>query len=216
MMPRRMSRTVLVGLVLAAAIVVPFVLFGGSIERWAHAVLLDRRPPGLVPMALCALLLASDIVLPVPSSVVSTVAGMWWGPWLGTVVSTLGMTLGSLLGYLLGLRADALRRWVGAAESQHLGRLFARHGEWIVVILRPIPVLAEASAVFAGFSRMNAGRFLALSAVANACVSVFYAIAGAWIARRAPGAGMLLLLAVLTVIAISAVSARRAAPTAPE
>jgi uncharacterized membrane protein YdjX (TVP38/TMEM64 family) len=125
---------------LAVLVIAPFVLFGARIEAWAHALLLDRRPTGLAPRALCVALLASDVVLPVPSSVVSTAAGLWWGLWEGAALSTLGMQLGSWLGYALGMRATALRRWVGEDEAERLHRAFARHGEWIVVTLRPVPV----------------------------------------------------------------------------
>jgi uncharacterized membrane protein YdjX (TVP38/TMEM64 family) len=186
---------------LAVLVIAPFLLFGARIEAWAHALLLDRRPAGLAPRALCVLLLASDVVLPVPSSVVSTAAGLWWGLWAGAGLSTLGMQLGSWLGYALGMRATALRRWVGEDEAERLHRAFVRHGEWIVVTLRPVPVLAEASAVFAGFSRMDVRRYTALSLAANACVSLFYAAAGALLRDRAPGAGMVLLIATLVAVA---------------
>jgi len=205
----RPSRTLLLGIALAILVIVPFVLFGDRLEAWAHALLLDRRPAGFAPRALCVLLLAGDVVLPVPSSVLSTAAGLWWGLWQGALLSTLGMQLGSWLGFWLGLRATALRRWVGDDEASRLHRWFARHGEWIVVTLRPVPVLAEASAVFAGFSRMRAGRFSALSLVANACVSLFYAAAGALLGRNTPGTGMLLLLLVLAGVAATWAVARR-------
>jgi uncharacterized membrane protein YdjX (TVP38/TMEM64 family) len=205
----RLSRTLLLGLALALLVIVPFVLFGDRIEAWAHALLLDRRPQGLLPRVVCVVLLVSDVLLPVPSSLVSTAAGLWWGWLQGTLLSTLGMQLGSWFGFWLGLNATALRRWVGEDEAARLHRWFARHGEWVVVTLRPVPVLAEASAVFAGFSRMDPVRFSLLSLAANLCVSLFYAAAGAWLGRSAPGAGLVLLLVALVVIAAFGIVARR-------
>lgn len=190
-------------------VIVPFVWFGDRVEVWAHALFLDRRPAGLMPRLLCVLLLAGDVVLPVPSSVLSTAAGLWWGLWEGALISTLGMQLGSWLGYWLGSRASGLRRWIGDHEAERLRRAFARHGDWIVVTLRPVPVLAEASAVFAGFGRMHAGRFGLMSLAANACVSLFYAIAGVLLGRKSPGAGVLLLLLVLMGVATVGTAASR-------
>jgi len=154
---------------------------------------------------MCVLLLASDVFLPVPSSLVSTVCGMWWGVWLGTVVSTIGMTLGSVLGYGVGrwMGAGRVERWLGAEESQRLARLYARHGPWIVVILRPVPVLAEASTFFAGLSRMPATPFLVLSVAANLIVSIFYAALGDALRRFSPTAAFVLLIVVLALAVAS-------------
>ena len=162
------------------------------------------------------LLLASDVILPVPSSVVSTACGAGWGLWLGGTISTLGMSLGSVLGWGLGRWAGqgTVSRWLGEDETARIGRLYARYGNWIVVILRPVPVLAEASAIFAGLSRMPFGRYLVLSVVANAIVSLFYAGAGALIRRSAPGAAFLVLILMLAVAAALWSIARRRAPGA--
>jgi hypothetical protein len=144
---RRIPRSVVIGLAVFALVILPFVLWGDRFDAWAHA-LLDHEPRGLMPPLICIALLAGDVVLPVPSSLVSTAAGYWWGLWGGALVVMLGMTLGSWLGYVLGAKASGLRRWMGEGEAERMHRLFARHGEWIVVMLRPVPVLAEASAVF--------------------------------------------------------------------
>ena len=205
----KVSRTLILGLLLAAFVIVPFMLFGDRLESWAHAMLLDRRPAGGWPRLLCVGLLVGDVVLPVPSSLVSAAAGLWWGLWQGTLLSLAGMQIGSWFGYWLGTRATALRRWVGEAEAGRLHQWFARHGEWIVVTLRPVPVLAEASTIFAGFSRMNLARFSVLSLVANLCVSLFYAAVGSLLGNHTPGGGMLLLLLVLVAIAGFGVIARR-------
>jgi len=200
-MPGRRSRIILLAIALAVLVIVPFVLFGDRIEAWTHSLLLDRRPHGLLPRLLCVLLLVSDILLPVPSSVVSTAAGLWWGLWQGSLISLIGMQLGSWLGYALGSRATALRRWVGDEEVASLNRWFARHGEWIIVMLRPVPVLAEASTLFAGFSRMDWVRYNVLSLAANACISLFYGVLGSFFRNRAPGAAALFLLVLLAAIA---------------
>jgi uncharacterized membrane protein YdjX (TVP38/TMEM64 family) len=203
--------------VLLVAIVAPFVLFGDRIEGWIRMLVSSPRP-GAIARALLVSLLAADVLLPVPSSLVSLACGMWWGPWLGGLLSTLGMTLGSGLAYGLGrwLGTASIRRWVGPREAERVDRLYARHGDWIVALLRPVPVLAEASAVFAGVSRMAWWRFLVLSFLANSTISAFYAAAGSLLARLGFGLEILMLLAALGLVTLLWARARRAGtgPTA--
>lgn len=126
-------------------------------------------------------LLALDIVLPVPSSLLSTAAGALLGMPLGAAVSWLGMNIASAAGYWIGRRAaGAAGRFVGAASLEQARRLAARFGDGAIVASRPVPVLAEASAVLAGMLRTPWARFAWLSAGANLGVSLVYAFVGAY------------------------------------
>jgi len=205
----RRGRIVLLAAVVLAAAIVPFVLFGDALEAWTRAALLDHRPAGWAPRAVCVALLAADIVLPVPSSIVSAAAGMWWGLWQGALLSLAGMQLGSWAGYAIGARSTGVRRWIGDAAAARLDRAYARHGDWMVMTLRPVPVLAEASAVFAGFGRMPPGRYTAMSLAANACVSLAYAGAGALLGRDGSGAATLAVFGVLVAGSVAWSLARR-------
>lgn len=173
---RNPLRLALLAIVLFAAAIVPFVLFGAQLEAWtAHAVVASRAA-GWMGAVVCALLLASDVLLPVPSSLVSIACGTAFGFWPGALVSTLGMTLGSCLGYALGRWAGAagLGHWASVADRGRVERLHARFGPWIVALLRPVPVLAEASTVVAGFGRWPWVPFLVLTTAANLVISLFY------------------------------------------
>ena len=67
--------TVLVGLVMAA-VIASFVLWGDAIDAWTRAILGDRGVSRLVVAGILFALLASDIVLPVPSTLASTACGI--------------------------------------------------------------------------------------------------------------------------------------------
>lgn len=196
---------------IVALVLVPFVLYGEPVDAWARETFAPGRPAGLAAQVLCVALLAGDVLLPVPSSLVSAAAAVAWGPWRGGALVALGMTLGSAIGYALGrwAGADRVRGWLGEAEAVRLARLYERHGEWIVLTLRPVPVLAEASAVFAGLGRMPWGRYLGLSVAANVVVALFYAGAGAVLRGAAPDAGLTALLVVLAGTALLWVLIRR-------
>ena len=57
-----------------------------------------------------------------------------------------------------------------------------RYGDVALVLMRPLPVLAEASALFAGVSAMPPLRFLVVVGTANAGIAVAYAYVGAFAA----------------------------------
>lgn len=168
--------------IVLAVILVPFLLFGKQIEVWIDGFIHSAADqPGLV-MAVLVSLLAVDVLVPTPSSLVSTGAGLVLGFVGGAAVSWAGMTVGSILGYWLGFRfgyplADRL---VGGDELRRFRKMSQRFGDWIIVASRPVPVLAETSVMFAGISEMPAGRFLLLSALSNLGVSAVYAAVGAF------------------------------------
>ena len=163
------------------AVIVPFLLFGASVNAWADRLIAQAESHRLAAGALLTLLLASDILVPVPSSLVSTACGMALGWGLGTCASFVGMTLTSVAGYLLGRYASApAERLIGAGDAAFLRRFHARHGLWLLLALRPVPVLAEASVVFAGLSRQPWLPVLAVAAGGNLAVSAVYAAVGVW------------------------------------
>lgn len=171
---------------LLAAILVPFALFGSQIETWTAGFLADGESGrfGLVLPLILGGLLAADIVLPVPSSIISTGAGMLLGFAGGMLTSFCGMMLGALIGYRIGAGAR------GALESRFFSRksverfqaLAKRAGAWGLVLARPVPVLAEASLFFAGMSRMPLRRFLPPVALSSLGLSAVYAAVGTYAA----------------------------------
>jgi len=173
--------TIFWGCVLAL-ILVPFFLFGERIEAWTRSCLESATiTRGLVALLLGGLL-ALDILLPVPSSLVSTACGFMLGVPFGAMTSFLGMAVSSAIGYWLGARAGraAAGGLVGAEQLGRMESLSARWGSWIVVVCRPVPVLAEASVIFAGMGRMPVLRFAVLCGLSNLAISVVYALVGAF------------------------------------
>jgi uncharacterized membrane protein YdjX (TVP38/TMEM64 family) len=171
----------LCGIVLAI-ILVPFLLFGEKIETWTEGFLESASDQaGWIAVVLGALL-ASDVLVPVPSSLASTAAGFFLGFAAGALTSLTGMTISCILGYWLGARfgRPLANRLVGDHELTRLERLSQRVGNWVIVISRPVPMLAEASALLAGISGMSTYQFLLLSTLSNLGISVVYAAVGAF------------------------------------
>jgi membrane protein DedA with SNARE-associated domain len=128
--------------------------------------------------------LAFDVFLPVPSSIVSTAAGVLLGLPVGAAVVWSGMMAGCLVGYAIGARSsNAARRLVGEDGIARAGQLVERYGDLTIVLCRPVPVLAEASVVFAGLVRAHYGRFVRLTAAANLGIAAGYTAVGAYSRR---------------------------------
>lgn len=168
----------IVALVLAAPIV-PFLLFGNRLEGWFLG-LFDPPPSPATMWQLVAGAMAADVVLPVPSSMVSTLAGAELGVLGGTSASWVGMTAGSLLAFALARtwgRPLAVRL-VAADDLDRLDLLAARLGPGLIVVTRAVPVLAEASVLLLGVNRLAWRRFLPALCASNLGIALAYAAFG--------------------------------------
>ncbi len=171
---------VILGLGLFSLIIVPFVVFEEVINREIGS-LLSEEFNRLLLSSLIIFILSADIFLPIPSSVVGTASGAMLGPLTGTLVTWLGLSLGCLLAYGFGMLAGrfAIRRVAGEEELDKTGMMAQKHGDWVVVLFRAVPVLAESSVIWAGASRMPLKRYLMMTSLANFGVAAVYSNVGA-------------------------------------
>ena len=144
------------------------------VERWmANA--------GAGSAALLVGLLAADLFLPVPSSLIMVLSGAAFGVLWGSVFSLIGSIGGEWLGFELVRRygLSASRRIVGDADLEKMRALMARHGAAAVLVTRALPVVMETMSVVAGLSQMSRTSFLVASVAGTLPVVVVYAYAGA-------------------------------------
>lgn len=175
----RVSRGTLLWIALFAAIIVPFVLWGEAFEAYGASVLEDATPS--LPLALTLVaLLAGDLLLPIPSSLLAVGTGAVFGAIAGTALITVGLSIGAWIGYELGRSAGraGIARWVEDTQRERLEAFAQKRGLGLLVALRAVPVLAEASAVVAGSSGMSRARSLLTMTLANLVIAAIYAIAG--------------------------------------
>ena len=147
-------------------------------------------------------LLASDIFLPVPSSLVMVLSGAAFGVVWGAALALVGSVLGEWLGFELvrkfGRRVSS--RMVGDEELRRMSGFFERHGAAAIVLTRPLPIVMETMSVVAGLSTMRRATFLAASLAGTAPIVLVYAYAGAM--SREVGS---LLPAAVILVAVSGV-----------
>jgi membrane protein DedA with SNARE-associated domain len=190
-------------ILLFAAILVPFLLLEDRLTGWTDSALSGVRGKPWLGAGLIVGLLAGDVVLPVPSSLVSAFAGGAFGWAKGAVVIWTGMTLGCVIGYALGSSAGRVLavRVVGEAEMARAHRLFGDIGPAALIVTRAVPVLAEAGALAAGVARMPFLMFFASTALANAGVAAAYAGVGA--AAVSSGSFLIAFLGLASIPAIA-------------
>lgn len=176
---RDLLRPLLIVAVALLVPIVPFLGFGdwleGAIERWLD----PPPPPAMVALATVGLL-STDILLPIPSSVVSTVAGAQLGIVGATLASWLGMTLGATLGFLLAraFGRPLAERFSSSDDLDHMDALARHYGVWILIGTRALPVLAEAAVLLLGTARLSWRRFFPAVALSNLGIALVYAVLG--------------------------------------
>jgi uncharacterized membrane protein YdjX (TVP38/TMEM64 family) len=146
----------------------------GLVARWmANA--------GAGSAALLIGLLAADLFLPVPSSLIMVLSGAAFGVLWGSVFSLIGSIGGEWLGFELVRRYGlaASRRLVGDEDLEKMRAIMAKHGAAAVLVTRALPVVMETMSVVAGLSTMSRRSFLAASLAGTLPVAVIYAYAGA-------------------------------------
>lgn len=176
---RDLVRPLLLIGVLLAIIVGPFLLVGDLIETW-YARLRAEPPSRPVTAAIVVGTLTTDIFLPVPSSAISTLGGWQLGVVGGTLASWIGMTASAALGFALASRwGEQFARLFSKTEDiQRMRATSDRYGPAFLMIMRGVPVLAEASVLLVGIHRLPWRRFLPPILASNFALSFVYSAFG--------------------------------------
>jgi uncharacterized membrane protein YdjX (TVP38/TMEM64 family) len=181
--------------------------FAAQLEAWRK-----NPPPPATLAALVVAVLAADVVLPVPSGPVSTLAGSHLGVLLGTAASTIGMTLGATIAFALARSIGSFKKksskpagdlsvdsnsgnvsgplQVPASATPGLrgisgsAQQACHHGPSLLIITRPLPIVAEAAVLLVAGLQMPWRIFLPAVVATNLVISGTYALLGAHAAAR--------------------------------
>lgn len=187
---------------LLALCVIPFLIFGRATEEFVAHYFGAAR--GLLAYgAAAALLLAGDAVLPVPSSLVGTLAGarMGFGP--GALANGLGLALGATLGLAIGRGA---RFALPGLLPPGFEIWLRRRAVVALLVCRPVPVLAEASLIVAGAAAPGFRSVLLWLVPAQFALGAAYAAAGA-LERSSPLPGVALAVGTVGIPLVFALAA---------
>jgi uncharacterized membrane protein YdjX (TVP38/TMEM64 family) len=207
-------RILLLFAVLATLVIVPFLLWGGSMESVTVASAAAwLRGYGRWAWAAGIVLLVADLFLPVPATVVFSALGFLYGTVLGGIIGAAGSILSGLAAYVLcrAFGRGAARRITGERDLARAERLFSSLGGWLVALSRWTPVFPEVIACMAGLARMPPAAFLAALCAGSVPLAVVFAAVGAAGVER-PGLALALSAALPAVLwpAVSLAVMRRA------
>ncbi|MDP9021450.1 MAG: VTT domain-containing protein [Actinomycetota bacterium] len=156
---------------------------------------------GMLAAVLGVGLLVADVVLPVPSSAVMVTHGALFGVAVGAALSLTGGVGATLVAFVIGRRGQRLvDRIVPTDQRQRADRLLARYGLLAIVVTRPLPMLAETTAIVAGTSRLRLGPALLAGAAGNLVPAAVYAVTGAVAASFVDQTVMFLLVVAVAVL----------------
>lgn len=157
-----MKITLLIVLSLAVCVILPFAIWGDTIESW---IVIDTEAKTLANSGKYAWLagiglLIADIFIPIPTTSIVAGLGIIYGPVFGAVVAVIGSMLSAIIGYCLGrfLGRPVAVRFAGNRLGKG-DKLVQIYGGWIVAASRWLPVLPEVVSVVAGAHRMPAMLF---------------------------------------------------------
>jgi uncharacterized membrane protein YdjX (TVP38/TMEM64 family) len=159
-------------LIIIAAMAVPIVPFVAIGELPGEQWLSNADDNALAFALTGGGLLALDILLPVPSSIVGSLLGSRLGWGAGFLSAWSGLCIGNLVGFLLARLAVTRldRKMPGFSEQNTL---------IVVFLTRPVPIVAEAMVITAGIARMPLAHFVAVSAAGNAIYAAVLSANGA-------------------------------------
>ena len=142
-------------------------------------------------------LLAGDLILPIPSSIVMTLSGYFLGAFTGTLVSFGGAMASALLGFGLCRRfgQKAFNRLIGQDDVSRVERILGQYGAWAIIFSRSVPMLTEVMSCLAGLGRMRFPLFLGLSIAGTLPLCCVYAWAGSKSQQTPTGIGWAVVLA---------------------
>ena len=125
-------------------------------------------------------LLVSDLVIPIPSTIIMGGLGYLYGAVPGGLLATLGSCLSGLAGYFLcrffGVRAAA--RLVGEEPLGEMETTFRRMWGWLVVLSRWLPLFPEVVACMAGLAKMPFPIFLVALVCGSLPLGFVFALIG--------------------------------------
>jgi uncharacterized membrane protein YdjX (TVP38/TMEM64 family) len=168
---------------LAVFFLILWIIWGGGLESRLSMEGSVAALQGAGPWAWAAGIgiLMSDLLLPVPGTVVMSALGFIYGPWLGGLAAAAGSMAGGLAGYGLGrcLGEAKARRWLGDLDYEKGRLLFGRGGGWMVALSRALPILPEVIACTAGLVRMPFRKFVMALACGSLPMGFLFAAIGA-------------------------------------
>jgi uncharacterized membrane protein YdjX (TVP38/TMEM64 family) len=126
-------------------------------------------------------LLALDIILPIPSSLVMIANGTLFGAPVGFGISMIGGIIASMTGFFLGRSSSPwISKIASPSELAKAEELMHKFGMVAIIVTRPVPLLSETMAIIAGTSSITTTQMIFASIAGLFPAALIYALTGAY------------------------------------
>ena len=122
------------------------------------------------------ILMVSDILLPIPSSIVLFSNGLVLGMLGGFLLSMLSVMAASIIGYGLGRFFSS--KFNSMISTQAAAHLYRKYGFLSIFLTRGIPILSESVTLICGYNKIEFRSFLLLNLIGYVPVCFIYAYFG--------------------------------------
>ncbi|MFO7928677.1 MAG: VTT domain-containing protein [Candidatus Humimicrobiaceae bacterium] len=109
--------------------------------------------------------LGIDVILPVPSTVIFTLAGNILGIYLGMLSITVGMLICSVAGYILGYYSEKsfLKKLISKKDRKKMQLWNLKSGHWLIIISKGLPIVNESLCLTCGLTKMSFKKYITFS-----------------------------------------------------
>ena len=168
-------RKTLIVLTISIVIITLTFIFFGRIEEQISTTLNSLQNKKIHYSILSFTILTSDILLPVPSSIVMYLNGYVLGGILGSCISLLSLLTSSIIGYYIGKLTS-----IGLREKSEKGTntILAKYGTLSILITRGIPILSESICIVCGYNKVPMKHYLIFNLLGYAPLCLIYAVCG--------------------------------------
>ena len=174
-----MRRLLSLALFSSIIVVMIFLMFGQDEARVIQNLVQQGQKGRYV--ALSFVMLAADVILPVPSSLVMIANGKILGLAGGAMLSFLAGMVSSYIGFLLGRFAGSrVNVFFSEPERRAGDRLFEQFGAFAIIVSKCLPILSEVLSFVSGNTSISLNRFLRYSIIGHVIISIMYAAVGAY------------------------------------
>lgn len=168
-------KNILVPFLISSSIIILLFLAFSSFETEMEQVLQRIMENKQLYSFVSGGILISDIVLPVPSSVVMYMNGFVLDRWIGTMLSFFSLMISSLIGYFIGSIPKYYQNKKGGVTSN---TIFNSFGSFAILLTRGIPILSESICIICGYNKMPLKKYLLISALGFLPICFLYAQMG--------------------------------------
>lgn len=161
-------------LITVTGIIVIFLIFN-ELEVYFTSLLSSMQEVPMSYTGVSFLVLASDILLPIPSSIVMYTNGYVLGIVNGALLSLCSLVVSAVIGYYLG---KATSWGIKAKADEEADRLLAKYGILAILMTRGIPILSESICLVCGYNRLPFQRYILFNIVGYLPVCLLYAVFG--------------------------------------